>query len=123
MRAQSRKARQQRWMHVDHATRVAIHKAVGQHAHEAREHDEVRLEAVDFARERRIEQLAAVETAMSHHRGSNAVRLREAQASGIGFIGNDRPDARRPALASACAHDGLHVAAASGDQNDDVFHP
>jgi hypothetical protein len=105
------KHRQQRRMDVDQPAVVALHEARREDAHEAGQGDDVGPEGVDRFGQLRIEGLARREAGVVDHRGGDAVRLREAEAGGVGAVADHRRDPRRPRLGGAGPHDRLHVRA------------
>ena len=109
-------------MDVDDAPGVARDERGPEDAHEAGQHDDIRRKAVDHTRQRGIEGFAPFMLTVIDHRRRNAARLRERQPGGILLVADHRGDARRPAFAGAGADDGLHVGAATADQDDDVLH-
>lgn len=121
VRADALEARQQRRMNVQQPALISSDEFGRQDAHEAREHDEIGREAVDLGGERRIEAVAAVERPMVDHRGRNAVRCGKGEAGRVGPVGDHGGDLGRPAFVRACADDGLHVAAATGNQDHEFF--
>ncbi|ABA49524.1 hypothetical protein BURPS1710b_1125 [Burkholderia pseudomallei 1710b] len=123
MRMNALEARQQRRMDVEHPPLIFGDERRRENAHEAGEHDEIGGEAVDFGGERRIEAVAAVERAVVDDGRRDAVRRREFEAGRAQPVGNHGGDLGGPAFARAGAYDGLHVAAAAGNQDDKFFHP
>ena len=69
---------------------------------------------------------AMYEAALRDHGGGDARLARQGQAFGIRAVADDgghpRVQPLGPALLLRGAHDGGHVAAGAGDQDDDVFH-
>ena len=76
---------------------------------------------IDGRGQRVVEGLARGEGLVLDHRGGDAVRAGELQAARIGAVADHRRHARRPALGGTALHDGFHVGAAAGDQDDDRF--
>ena len=77
VRMQPRKRRQQRGMDVEQPALVAAHEALGEHAHETREHDQIRRMGVDAFGQRGVEAGAVGVRGVIDHRGGNPVRTRE----------------------------------------------
>jgi len=120
------KGRQQRGVDIDEPAAVVRDKARGQNAHEPGQHHQRRRVGVDALHQCRVKALAAVIGLVVHHGGGNALRLGKLQAAGLGLVADDRRHPRSqgllPALLLRGSHDGRHVGAAAGDQDDDVFH-
>src|SRR5437762_2126286 len=122
MRVKPRERWQQRRVHVDDAAFEAAHEFARQDSHEAGEHDEVRLIRLHFSGERRIKFGALGEGLVIDDRRRDPVRFRERETCCVGAIADHRRNARRPGFGRAGLDDGLHVGAASGDQDHDVLH-
>lgn len=122
VRMQPGKAGQQRRMDIEQASCVALHEARRQDAHETRQHHQIRREAVDGRGQGGVEAVAVGEGLVVDHGGGDAVRSRKPEAGGVRAVGDHGGDAPRPALGLACADDGFHIRAASGNENDDIFH-
>jgi hypothetical protein len=94
----------------------------GKDAHEAGEHDQVGLEAVDGFLQGGIEGLARSEGLVVDHGGRDAVRLREREPLCVGLIADHGGNPGRPLLRFARPHDGLHIAASARNKDHDIFH-
>ena len=117
---------QQRRMDVDHATRVWPNKSGREHTHEARQNDQRRLMPIDFRRERAIEVIARSEVEMIDDRCRDTGAPGDFEARRIGPVADDGPDGGiqliAPVLMVGRLQQRLNVAAAAGDQDNDVFH-
>lgn len=123
---QTGKGRQQRGVDIDEPTTVVRHKAGREDAHETCQHHQGGRMGIDALHQRGIKGLAAVIGLVVHHRRGNALRLGKLQATRLGLVAdhsrNPRPQGLLPALLLRGTHDGRHIGAAAGDQDDDVFH-
>lgn len=120
MGMQARKRGQQRRMDVDEAARIMPDKARRQHTHEAGEQNVVGLVAVDLGHQRGVEGLAAGEILVIQRPGGNALALGPLQPCRIGTAGDDSHDPRGPLLALTGLDQCLHIAAPTGDQDDNA---
>ena len=111
---------------VDQAARVAFDEARRQDAHEASQHHQRRGVRLDGVRQRCIEGLAAREVLVRDGRGGDAMLARETQAGGVGSVAQYRGDSHTEAFGPTPlfgrTHDGRHVGAFAGNQDDDVLH-
>lgn len=123
---QARKGGQQRGMDIDQPAAVVRDKAWRENAHKTGQHYQAGRMGIDACHQRGIKALAAVIGLVVHHRRSNALRLGKLQATCLGLVADHRrhprPQGLLPALLLRGTHDGRHVGAAAGDQDDDVFH-
>ena len=106
-------------MDVEQPPLVVAHEAVGEHAHEPREHDQVGRMGVDAFGQRGVEAGTVAVRSVIDHCGGDAVRAREREPFGRGTIADHRRDVD---ARDARTHDGFHVAAATRDENDDGLH-
>lgn len=118
MRMQSRIGRQQRRVNIDQTATVMIDEILREDTHEAGQHNEIRLEFVDYSGQGSIEPGAIRMVVMRDHGCRNAPRCGIRQTAGIGTIA----DHRRDPAGQLRLHQRLHVGAAPGNQNDDFFH-
>ena len=109
---------QQRRVDIDQLAAIARHKICGEDAHETRQHHKVWMEIIDELGKRSIETVAIRVVAMLDDGGRNSMRLRDLQSPGIRAVADDRRDAAgQPRFQQR-----LQVAAATGNEDDDVFH-
>ena len=118
MRMQAGKRRQQRWVDIDNAARIAIYKTLRKDAHKPGEHNKVRIKRINFCGQRRIKGLAADELLMVDNAGRDIVCIRERQTFSVGPVANDGLNVKRQLRLDKR----LHVAAAPGYENDKGLH-
>ena len=113
-------------MDVEQTPGVVLHKSRRQDAHETRKHHQRRRMSIDLLHQCRIERFAAGKGLVVEYRCSNALLTREHQPLDVGLIADDRRhpglQAGLPLLLLRAAHDGRHVRARTGNQDDDVLH-
>lgn len=78
--------------------------------------------AIDGLAQRRIELLARAECLAFNHNGRNTMFGRKDKTGGIRTVADDGGNAAWPLLLTLRTDDSLHVAAAPGYQDDDIFH-
>ena len=93
--------------------------AVAEHAHEPGEHDQVGRMGVDALGERLVEAGAVGVGLVVDDRGGDAVRACELEPAGARPVADHRGDTR---ARDARTHDGFHIAAAAGNEDDDGLH-
>ena len=116
---EAREGRQQAGVDVEEAAGVAGDEGVGEHAHEAGQHHQVGAVGVDGIGQGRVEGLAAGVGLVVNHLGDDALVDGKGEALGVGAVGDDGGDFGAGDLRP---DDGLHVAAAAGDEDDEFFH-
>ena len=113
-------------MNVEHAPFEAVREDGRQNAHEAREHHEVGLVGGDEVAQGLVELFARGEGLVIKRHGFDAVIAGRDEALGFGTVRNHGADigADRfgPAFRAGALENRLEIAAAAGNQNDDVFH-
>ena len=109
-------------MNIDDTVFVVLHEGWCQDTHKAGQNDEVSTDLIDFLLERLVKTFAGGKGLAFYNHGWNTLALRKLQASGIGFIANHCSDFCCPLLALRGLNDGLHVAATSGDKDNDFLH-
>ena len=101
-------------------------KTGGQNAHETGQYHQRRGMGIDALHQRCVKARAAVIGLVVYHGSGNALLLGKLQAAGLRLVANHRrhprPQGLLPALLLRGSHDGRHIGAAAGDQDDDVFH-
>ena len=105
-------------MDVHQPAVIARHEACGEDAHETCQYHEIGMESIDELGKCGIEAVAVRIVAVFDDGGRNALCLRDLQPSGIRAVA----DHRRDAAGQFRFQQGLQVAAATGDEDDDVFH-
>jgi hypothetical protein len=105
-------------MDIDEPATVMLYETICEDAHEPGQHDEIGTIAVDHLRECGVKRGAVGIVAMGHHSGSDAVFFGDSQTTGIGLVADDRNDL----TGQLGFQQRLHVAATTGDENDDLFH-
>lgn len=120
MRMQAGKRRQQRRMDIDQPARVVIDEARREHPHESGQQHVIGRVAVDLLGQRGVERLAAGVVLVVEGRGGDALLARPIQAGGVRAAGDHGGHFGRPGLPAARLHQGLHVAAAPGNQDDEA---
>lgn len=118
MCVQARKCGQQRRMDVHHPSGVTRDEALAQDAHEPGESDPIGRVTIDAFGERRIEVGARRESTVIERLDRNACCPRDVEAGRLRVVAQYGCDVQ----IGCCTQDRLHVAAASGDQNDDPVH-
>ena len=114
--------RQQGWMNIDQFSQIAIHKVVCQNTHEACQHNKIGRIGIDHLCQSLVEAGTVGVVTVRNHLSLNAVQLGNRQSASISLVADDGGDARGPALGGAGLHHRAHVAAAAGEQEDDVLH-
>ena len=107
--------------------RVDVHQAAfvtgakfgGKDAHETGEDDQIGLVSIDFFHHGLIEGAAGGEIFVVQAVGRDAALRSPCQTGGGCAVAQDGGDAD---IRNTGVDDGLHVAAAAGNQNNDVFH-
>jgi len=122
VRRHAREQRQQRRVDIEHAPCVMFHEGRREDAHETGQHDQVGGKAVDHGLQRRIELFAAGKILVGNDSGRYPVFRGKNQSLGIGPVTDDGGNTGRPLLGLRRAHDRFHVAAASGNEDNDIFH-
>ena len=90
-----------------------------ENAHKAGQHHQVGLISIDFLHHGLIEFEAAAECFVLEAVGGDAARSCPSQPGGIGAVAQHRRDA---GIGNSGFYNGLHIAAAAGNQDNDVFH-
>src|SRR5260364_127648 len=108
-------------MDIEKALRIARDERRREYAHKARQHNEIRRESVNRLHQRRFKLGARMRARLNDDR-SDALRRGKSQPRRIRAIRNDGLDARRPLFLRAGAHQRLHIAAASGNEDDEISH-
>ena len=122
MRRHAREQRQQRRVDIEHAPRVMLDEGRRQDAHETGQHDQVGGVAVDHGLQRRIELLAAGIILVGNDSGRYPMFRGKNQSLGVGPVTDDGGNTGWPLLGLRRAHDRFHVAAASRNEDNDIFH-
>lgn len=110
VRVQAGKRGQQRRVDVNQSPGIAVDENRGQHPHEPRQYDEIRLMQVNLRGQRGIESVAAGMVAVMDDCRRNAVLVGPVQSSGVGTAGDDRGDIGGPTFLAAGTHDFNHIA-------------
>ena len=121
VRVETGKRWQQRWMNVDQASGIMLHKGGREDAHEAGQHNQIRRMCVDHLHQRGVERLARGIVAMWQSQRSDAARARRVEAFGVGAIADDCGDPGVQPAGVLGRQQRLQVAAAPGDQDDQLF--
>ncbi len=116
---QAGKGGQQRGMDVDQAAFVMGAEGGREDAHKSGQHDQIGLMAVDQFHHGAVEGFAVGEVFVVQRGGIDAARCRPRQSGGVFVVAQYGADVR---IRNGGFDDGLHIAAASGNQDDDVFH-
>lgn len=126
VRVEPGKGGQQGRVDVEQAPGVVRHKAGGQDAHEARQHHQSRRIPVQLGHQGRVKILARGKGPVVDDRGGDAEVPGDGQALGIGAVaqhgGHLGVQMLGPAAPLRRTHDGRHVGARAGNQDDDVAH-
>lgn len=104
-------------MDVDQSAVIARHKPRREDAHESGQRDKIGMESVDKVGKRGIETVAIRIVAVLDDGGRNAMRLRDLQPAGIRAIADHCRDVAWQTGFQQC----LQVAAAAGNEDNDVF--
>ncbi len=106
-------------MDVEHAAGVTGNERCAENAHEAGEHDEIRLALVDDGGERGVEGIAIGEVPVLDNRRGDAVRERNRERGRLAAIADHRRDrSGEAAVALGCEERGEIRAAAGGEDGD-----
>lgn len=122
MGIQTRKRRQKRRMDVHQPALIPIDKTGRKDTHETREYHDIRSMGIDARSQRHVKLGALRISAVIDALGRNIVFAGESQTLGIGPVADDRNNPRGPSFQRTGIDDRLHIAAAAGNQDDDVFH-
>lgn len=98
------------------------YEAVAQDAHEAGQHDEVRRESVDALAQRGVEGVAVGKGSVVHTTSGYTGLLRSFQPRRRGPVADHGGNSDRQGSRSAGGDQRLHVAAATGNENDNFLH-
>src|SRR5258706_5421036 len=105
-------------MNIDKPSAVANDEIVGEDAHESGEHDQLGFKFINFFCKRCIERSGVRIGAMRDDACRHAVALRSRESRRRGLVTDYRSDRD----GQSCCEQRLHVAAATRNQNDDLFH-
>ena len=109
-------------MDVHQPARIPIDKTSREDAHETRKYHDIRSVGVDACGQRGVKIGALRISAVIDALGRNIVFAGESQTLGIGPVADDRNNPRGPSFQRTGIDDRLHIAAAAGNQDDNVFH-
>ena|GEM_PF-2742792 len=119
VRMQPRKSGQQRRMDIEQTPRVMPDEIFAKHPHEPGQHDQVGCVNINGSPQGVIEPVSVGIIGMRDNRRLDTLARRKRETGGIGAITDDRRDAR---AGNIRPDDGLHVAAPTGNKDDNGFH-
>ena len=123
MRMQAGEGWQQGWVNIEQAPLIVANKALCEDAHEARQHHQIGRVSINALGQRSVEGFpAAGESRVIDHRRRNTLLRSGFEALGIRPVADDGSNAHRQVAATDRCQQRLHVAATTGDENDDGFH-
>jgi hypothetical protein len=107
---------------IEQATAVVLNETGTQDAHESRQHHQIRLIEIDLLGQCTIKTDTVGEIAMLYGSDWDSCQLSGAQSGCVGTITDDRRDPSGPLVGGCSTDNGLHVAAATRNQDHDIFH-
>jgi hypothetical protein len=116
----ARKGRQQRWMHVDDASRKPLQERRTEKTHEPRKHDQTWVEIRHLGSERFVPKIPIVSLAKRHDAGRDAPALGELERCCALAIGHDPDDVRTAHTLVDGGTDGPQVGSATRNENDRI---
>ena len=119
---QAGEGRQQRGVNIHQATGVVADKTIGQDAHETGQNDQIRLETINALGQRRIEGGAPGKALVVNVMGDDSRLGGSFQALGIRSVTDHGSDVDRQVASIAGGDQRFHVAAAAGNQDDNILH-
>ena len=118
---QTRKGRQQRGVNVEQAAIVVAYKRGRENAHETGQHHEIRRVGINRGDQRGVEGFARGVVAVRQGKRRHATCTRGGEAVGLCAIADHSGNPGGELIGVLGSEQGFHVAAASGDQDDQLL--
>ena len=131
VRVQAREGREQRGVDIEQAALVERHKVGRHNAHKARQQNQrgygaAHIPLRDLPRQRAVKIFALGICTVINGSGRQAGLTRQFQPAGVGAVadhtGNPRTEVGGPVFPLRGGHDGSHVGATAGNQQNDIAH-
>ena len=122
MRCHAWKTRQQRRMDIEHASSIMLDACCRQNTHESGQHNQIRRKTINHGAQRSVELFAIRIVFISHDSRCNSMAGGKLQTFSVGAVANHGGDAGGPLFGLGSAQNSFHVAATTGDQDNNASH-